>query len=74
MGADSNDVMRKAVKLAPNKKSGKEKHTLYKGLNQMEDQDDDFEIYTKKESILDYFDDEEDDEDYDEEYDEDDEE
>lgn len=63
LNADSNDVMRKAVKLTPNKKSGKEKHTLYKGLNQFEDDEDqDIEVYTKKESILDYFDDDVDEE------------
>lgn len=58
---ESGDLMKKAVKLAPNKKSGKEKHTLYRGLNNMDDDDDDdLELYTKRESILDYYDDEDD--------------
>lgn len=56
--ADTGDLRKRAVKLAPNKKSGKQKHELYRGLNQVDDDDDeDFESYTKRESILDYFDD-----------------
>ncbi|MBE5032404.1 hypothetical protein [Gallalistipes aquisgranensis] len=59
---DSGDTIRKAVKLAPIKKSGKERHTLYGELD--EEDDPDLTSYKKRESALDYFDDgeEEDDE------------
>lgn len=64
------DEVKKAVKLTPMKKSGKEKHSLYKNLD--EDEDDlDLISYKKKESVLDYYDDgdedyeDEDEEDYD---------
>ena len=52
---DTGDTIRKAVKLTPIKKSGKERHTLYGGLD---DEDDDPELmsYKKRESALDYFD------------------
>ena len=56
-GHDDNaeDALKKAVKLAPIKKSGKEKHYLYSDL---EDEDEDLELnYRERESILDYFDD-----------------
>jgi hypothetical protein len=46
----------KNLKLAPIKKSGKDKHFLY---NDDDDYDDLDEGYSKRESILDYFDDEE---------------
>ena len=54
---DPEDVLRKAVKLAPMKKSGKERHQLYNNF----DEDDDIELdsYRKRESVLDYFDEEE---------------
>jgi len=45
-------------KLPPAKKSGKERHTLY---NEFEDNDDFEEPLPKKESVFDYFDDEEED-------------
>ncbi len=58
MSDESGETMKKAMTLAPNKKSGKDKHTLYRGLNQVDDDDelDDEIFYHKKESILDYFD------------------
>ena len=57
-GHDDNaeDALKKAVKLSPIKKSGKDKHYLYSEL----DDEDDMELdYRKRDSILDYFDDEE---------------
>ena len=58
---DSGDTIRKAVKLAPLKKSGKERHTLYGDLDEEEDLNR--MSYKKRESALDYFDDGEEDED-----------
>lgn len=48
--------MHKATKLPPLKKSGKEKQSFYREL---EDEDDDLELQVlhKRESILDYYDD-----------------
>ena len=51
---DADNVIRKAAKLAPIKKSGKERHNLYSAL---ENDDDDYQDYKKRESVLDYFDD-----------------
>lgn len=50
---ESEDSLKKAAKLDPIKKSGKERHSLY---NQ---DDDDLELYTlkKRKSTLDYYDD-----------------
>lgn len=63
------DTLRKAVKLEPIRKSGKEKHEIYKGLSHSdEDEEDDYSQLKKRESILDYMSDDEDDEEgYDEE-------
>lgn len=47
------DELRKAKRLEPIHKSGKERHTLYSNL----DEDDD-ELVTKRESVLDYLDEE----------------
>ena len=49
------DELRKAKRLEPMRKSGKERHTLYGNI----DEEDDDEPYVKRESALDYFDDEE---------------
>jgi len=54
---DSEDL-RKAVKLDPVRKSGKERHSLYDELDE-ETEELEFDAFRKKESILDYFDDEE---------------
>lgn len=65
---DSEDSMRRASKLEPIKKSGKEKHSLYSRL----DDDDDAELRSlrKRESAYDYFDDgEESDEEFDDDLD-----
>lgn len=52
---DTEDILRKAAKLEPNKKSGKERHYMMDDL-----EDDDLQLdYKKRESVLDYFDDEE---------------
>lgn len=48
------DELRKAKRLEPMHKSGKERHTLYSNLDEEED-----ELVTKRESVLDYLDDEE---------------
>lgn len=63
-GAD--DLLKKATKLEPVKKSGKEKRSF---INSLDEDEEDIELLLqKKESILDYFDDgeEEDDEEWDE--------
>ncbi len=57
---DSNDEMRKAKRLAPRNKSGKERHALYASLEDDEEEDDYYA--PSRESALDYFDDENDDE------------
>ena len=49
------DELRKAKLLEPMRKSGKERHTLYGNI----DEEEDDEPYVKRESALDYFDDEE---------------
>lgn len=67
------DLLRKATKLEPIKKSGKEKRTIYSDL----ESEDEIDLLTikKRESILDYFgDDDEDDRETDDEWEEDDEE
>lgn len=48
------DELRKAKRLEPMHKSGKERHTLYSNLDEEDD-----ELVTKRESVLDYLDDEE---------------
>ncbi len=53
---DSNDEMRKAKRLAPRNKSGKERHALYASLDD-DDEGDDY-YAPSHESALDYFDDE----------------
>ncbi len=57
------ETTRKATKLDPIRKSGKERHTLYKSLD--EEEDDELLALRKRESALDYLDDgdEEDEED-----------
>ena len=68
---DSEDSMRRASKLEPIKKSGKEKHSLYSRLDD-DDEDDDAELRSlrKRESAYDYYDDgEESDEEFDDELD-----
>ena len=51
------DELRKAKRLEPLRKSGKERHTLY---NKFEDEDEEeYTSYVKRESALDYLDDEE---------------
>lgn len=54
---DQEDFLKKAAKLEPIKKSGKEKRTIFSALNGSEDDDDDLVGLPKRESILDYFDD-----------------
>lgn len=49
---------RKGTKLPPAKKSGKERYNLYGGI---EDDELEEEPISKRESVFDYFDDEEDD-------------
>ena len=50
------DELRKAKRLEPMRKSGKERHALYSSLH---DEDDEEYTYTRRESALDYPDDEE---------------
>lgn len=47
------DELRKAKRLEPIHKSGKERHTLYSNLDEEDD-----ELVTKRESVLDYLDEE----------------
>lgn len=49
------ETTRKATKLDPIRKSGKERHTLYKSLD--EEEDDELLALRKRESALDYLDD-----------------
>ena len=55
---DKADTLKKGTKLPPMKKSGKERHTLY---SELEEEDDDIAYHMpKKESVFDYFDEDED--------------
>lgn len=56
----SEDTTKKATKLEPIRKSGKERHTLFKTLDQ-DDDDAELNALRKRESILDYIDDGEED-------------
>ena len=49
------DELRKAKRLEPIRKSGKERHSLY---NSLEDEEDEEELTPRRESVLDYLDDE----------------
>lgn len=52
---NAEDALKKAVKLSPIKKSGKERHHLY---SELDEEDDDMSLdYREKDSILDYFED-----------------
>lgn len=51
------DELRKAKRLEPMRKSGKERHTLYSQFD--EDDEEDYHSYKKRESAFDYLDDEE---------------
>ncbi len=61
-GPDPDDAIKRGVKLAPIKKSGKEKHRIYSDLDDDPDEDDLQSLeYRQRESVLDYFDDGEED-------------
>ncbi|WP_295940875.1 hypothetical protein [uncultured Alistipes sp.] len=49
------DELRKAKRLEPIRKSGKERHSLY---SELDEEDEDEEFMPRQESVLDYFDDE----------------
>lgn len=51
------DELRKAKRLEPVHKSGKERHSLYNSLD--DDEDDDYFRSRRPESVLDYLDDDE---------------
>lgn len=53
------DELRKAKRLEPIRKSGKERHSLYQSID--EEDDEDLLGTAPRESVLDYFDEEEDD-------------
>lgn len=55
--AEAEEVFKRATKLAPNRKSGKERHSLYAQVD--EEEDSAFDYNAKRESVLDYYDDEE---------------
>jgi hypothetical protein len=52
------EASHKATKLPPLKKSGKERHSLYRELDQADDEDEELRLLNKRESALDYYDDE----------------
>lgn len=54
--SEPEDSLKRAAKLEPIKKSGKEKRAIY---SRLEDDEDDEELlsFKKRESVLDYFDD-----------------
>ena len=52
------DELRKDKRLEPLRKSGKERHTLYSQYEE-EDDEEDYRSYARRESALDYLDDEE---------------
>ena len=47
------DELRKAKRLEPMRKSGKERHSLYRSLDEEEEE----ELMPRRESVLDYLDD-----------------
>ena len=49
------DELRKAKRLEPMRKSGKERHSLYRSID--EEDDEDLLGTTRRESVLDYLDD-----------------
>lgn len=57
-GHDS-DELRKAKRLEPLRKSGKERHALYSSIARDEEDEEDYTAYPRRESALDYLDDEE---------------
>ena len=50
------DGLRKAKRLEPIRKSGKERHSLYSSI---EEEEEDEELMPRRESVLDYLDDDE---------------
>ncbi len=54
--ADAEEVFKRATKLAPNRKSGKERHSLYAQFDD-EEQDASYGYKAEQESVLDYYDD-----------------
>ena len=50
--ADAEEVFKRATKLAPNRKSGKERHSLYRSIDEEEEE----ELMPRRESVLDYLD------------------
>ena len=61
--AAGEETTRKNTKLSPIRKSGKERHTLYKSLDDDQDEDAELIAYRKQESAFDYMDDGEEEED-----------
>ena len=47
------DELRKAIRLEPMRKSGKERHSLYRSIDEEEEE----ELMPRRESVLDYLDD-----------------
>lgn len=56
--AGVDDTPRKATRLDPIRKSGKERHSLYKSLDDDEEEDAELRALRGRESVLDYLDDE----------------
>ena len=51
------DELRKAKRLEPMRKSGKERHSLYRSIDEEEEE----ELMPRRESVLDYLDDQDED-------------
>lgn len=63
------DTIKKAVKLEPIRKSGKERHSIYKAAYQEEDDEElELKALRKKESVLDYMGDEDEEEEFDDDF------
>lgn len=62
--ATAEDSLRRASKLDPIRRSGKDKHQLFKSLSSSDDEDEEEDYqFGKRESILDYMGDEEEEDD-----------
>lgn len=57
--ATGEETTRKTPKLNPLRKSGKERHTLYKSLDDDQEEDAELIAYRRQESTFDYMDDDE---------------
>lgn len=61
--ATAEDSLRRASKLDPIRRSGKDKHQLFKSLSSSDEEEEEDYQFSKRESILDYMGDDEEEED-----------